>query len=140
MKATFNIGGAPTISYIGKKAFEDRMAWNEEGALVLVKSNAEDGMEITAVRALSDDGRLLVMVRALKDWWVFLLFEYMHPNRSLTFVCLPVLPPQRFAPWTETVRQELEGREGDARGADVREVVSGDSIVDESSRTTNEMK
>ncbi len=63
MKTTFNIDGAPTVSYIGKKAFEDRMTWNDKGELVLVKTNAEDGMEITAVRVLSDDGRVLVMVR-----------------------------------------------------------------------------
>lgn len=67
MKTTFNIGGAPTVSYIGKKAFEDRMTWNAQGELVLVKTNAEDGTEITAVRALSEDGRLLVMVR-LGGW------------------------------------------------------------------------
>jgi hypothetical protein len=66
MKTTFNIDGAPSISYIGKKAFEDRMTWNDRGELVLVKSNAEDGTEITAVRALSDDGRTLVMVRAVR--------------------------------------------------------------------------
>lgn len=65
MKTSFNIGGVPTVSYIGKKAFEDRMTWNGQGELVLVKSNAEDGTEITAVRALSEDGRFLVMVRVL---------------------------------------------------------------------------
>lgn len=64
MKTSFNIGGAPTVSYIGKKLFEDTMTWNDRGELVLVKSNAEDGTEITAVRTLSDDGRLLVMVRS----------------------------------------------------------------------------
>lgn len=68
MKTSFNIGGAPTVSYIGKKAFEDRMTWNDQGELVLVKSNAEDGTEITAVRALSEDGRVLVMVRL--TWWL----------------------------------------------------------------------
>ncbi|EWM20874.1 Calycin [Nannochloropsis gaditana] len=70
MKTTFDIGGPPSTSYIGKKAFADRMTRDEEGSLVLVKTNEEDGMEITAVRSLKEGGKVLVMeqtVRNLKD-------------------------------------------------------------------------
>jgi hypothetical protein len=41
------------------------MTRDEEGSLVLVKTNEEDGMEITAVRSLKEGGKVLVMVRKI---------------------------------------------------------------------------
>lgn len=38
------------------------MTYNDEGALVLVKKNEKDGMEITAIRSLEEGGKVLVMV------------------------------------------------------------------------------
>lgn len=113
MKTTFNIDGPATVSYIGKKAFEDKMTWNAQGELVLVKSNAEDGTEITATRSLSPDGRVLVMVRAAWAAIGLLLAHGFQLNARLV-----------SATPTETVRPEPQGREGDARGADVRKVVT----------------
>lgn len=121
MKTTFNIGGAPTVSYIGKKAFEDRMTWNEKGELVLVKTNAEDATEITAVRALSEDGRLLVMVRC---WETVVVDRFVARRLCLTSAAAAAAFIFFFQNTTEAVRQEPQGREGDARGADLREVVS----------------
>lgn len=51
-----------STSYIGKTLFEDTMTYNDEGALVLVKKNEKDGMEITAIRSLEEGGKVLVMV------------------------------------------------------------------------------
>ena len=56
-----------STSYIGKTLFEDTMTYNDKGALVLVKTNEKDGMEITAVRSLEEGGKVLVMVSGREE-------------------------------------------------------------------------
>ena len=67
MKAVFNIDGEPSMSYIGKKPFEDKMRWGPMGELILTKTNKEDGMVITATRYLK--GNTIHMVSASCLLW-----------------------------------------------------------------------
>jgi hypothetical protein len=144
MKTQFNIDGEPTISYIGPKAFEDKMTWGPEGELILVKTNKEDGTEITAIRIKK--GKTMVMVsptpgskdRGQGVYGVKSLEASIQNNggkRSTrswdgswscargtgpAMLCSHVPCPVAVAP-TEAKGEEPEGREGDPCRADVRE-------------------
>ena len=86
------------------------MTRNDEGELVLVKKNEKDGMEITAVRSLKEGGKVLVMVSEGKGG--------REGGRGTLAGLRRIFTRTTFHIKIETMRQELEGREGDTRGAD----------------------
>jgi hypothetical protein len=90
------------------------MTRNDEGELVLVKKNEKDGMEITAVRSLKEGGKVLVMVSEGKGGRE----GGREGGRGTLAGLRRIFTRTTFHIKIETMRQELEGREGDTRGAD----------------------
>ena len=50
---------------------QTQVTWGSKNELILVKTNKEDGTEITVARHLKGGGKVIVMVsQTIRGWWM----------------------------------------------------------------------